>query len=122
MKLIDPLGLGKLSGGAASVDGVADGYESFVLAQIAAEVGQGRPVIFVARDGQRLPQRAEAIRFADPGLPVLELPAWDCLPYDRVSRAAGVGATPGTHFSNSVACSARIASNSSNSACESVSM
>ena len=43
------------------------------------------PLLFIARDGQRLPAIAEGLAFAAPDLPVLELPAWDCLPYDRVS-------------------------------------
>src|SRR5690606_10966840 len=50
-----------------------------------SEIASNEPLIFVVRDGQRLPAIAEALRFAAPGLPVMELPAWDCLPYDRVS-------------------------------------
>jgi transcription-repair coupling factor (superfamily II helicase) len=73
------------------VDGVADGYEAFALAALAAEIGD-QPLIFVARDGQRLPALAEILAFVSPGLPVLELPAWDCLPYDRVSPGADAAA------------------------------
>ncbi|MGB3537203.1 MAG: transcription-repair coupling factor, partial [Mesorhizobium sp.] len=51
-----------------------------------------RPVLFVARDGQRLPAIVEALAFVAPGLPVLELPAWDCLPYDRVSPGSDAAA------------------------------
>ncbi|WP_292322975.1 hypothetical protein, partial [Mesorhizobium sp.] len=51
-----------------------------------------KPVLFVARDGQRLPAIIDALAFAAPGLPVLELPAWDCLPYDRVSPGADAAA------------------------------
>ena len=46
----------------------------------------------MARDGQRLPAIIEALSFAAPGLPVLELPAWDCLPYDRVSPGSDAAA------------------------------
>ena len=88
MKLIDTFGLDKLKTGQAAIDGVAEGFEAFALARIATEVGRDGPVIFVARDGQRLPALSDALAFADPGLPVLELPAWDCLPYDRVSPGA----------------------------------
>jgi transcription-repair coupling factor (superfamily II helicase) len=84
MTLIDSIRLPKTSSAATVVDGVADGYEAFALATIAAEAGE-RPVLFVARDGQRLPAIAEILAFVAPSLPVLELPAWDCLPYDRVS-------------------------------------
>ena len=89
MSLIDPIRLP--ASGTVTVDGVADGYEAFALAALAAGQGE-RPVIFVARDGQRLPAIAETLAFAAPGLPVLELPAWDCLPYDRVSPGADAAA------------------------------
>ncbi len=88
MSLISSLGLRSQSTGAVIVDGVAEGFEAFVLTTISAEAAPHGPVIFVARDGQRLPAIAEALAFAAPGLPVLEFPAWDCLPYDRVSPAA----------------------------------
>jgi transcription-repair coupling factor (superfamily II helicase) len=85
MALIDKIGLRRDRKGLAIIDGVADGYEAFALASIAEEVAPDGPLVFVARDGQRLPQIAEALAFVAPKLPVLELPAWDCLPYDRVS-------------------------------------
>lgn len=74
------------------VDRVADGYEAFVVAGIAAQSSANSPIIYVARDGQRLPGLIEALGFAAPDLPVLELPAWDCLPYDRVSPGADAAA------------------------------
>ena len=88
-KLIPPLGLAKRGQQRVSIAHVADGYEPIILSRIVAECAGEGPVLFVVRDGQRLAALAEAIGFADPDLPVLELPAWDCLPYDRVS--------PGSH-------------------------
>ncbi|KQZ13064.1 transcription-repair coupling factor [Mesorhizobium sp. Root554] len=85
MSLIPDIGLPKGGTGSFIVDGVADGYEAFALARAAAEMAPDAPLIFIARDGQRLPAIVEALAFAAPDLPVLELPAWDCLPYDRVS-------------------------------------
>ncbi len=41
--------------------------------------------MFVARDGRRLQRMAEILEQLMPGHPILTLPAWDCLPYDRVS-------------------------------------
>lgn len=43
------------------------------------------PVIHVARDDKRLEAMRRALAFFAPALPVLTFPAWDCLPYDRVS-------------------------------------
>src|SRR5262245_11801779 len=92
MPLIDRIGLPKNLSGLALVDGVPDGYEAFALATAAAELNPEGPVVFVARDGQRLPAIEEALAFAAPELPVVELPAWDCLPYDRVSPGADAAA------------------------------
>ncbi|MEI5679581.1 MULTISPECIES: transcription-repair coupling factor [unclassified Mesorhizobium] len=92
MSLIKKIGLPKGGIGQFIVDGVADGYEAFALAQAVAETAPDAPVIFVARDGQRLPAIVEALAFATPELPVLEFPAWDCLPYDRVSPGADAAA------------------------------
>ena len=69
---------------------VVDGYEAFVLADIAS--ARRTPLVFIARDGQRLANLAEALSFVAPGLPLVELPAWDCLPYDRVGPSAMVAA------------------------------
>ena len=92
MALIDRIGFPKGLKGLAVVDGVPDGYEAFALATAAAELAPDGPIVFVARDGQRLPAIADALAFAAPELPVLELPAWDCLPYDRVSPGADTAA------------------------------
>jgi transcription-repair coupling factor (superfamily II helicase) len=89
MKLLSPIRLP--AEGMAVVDSVADGYEAFAIAAIAENLGD-KPIVFVARDGQRLPAIAETLAFAAPGLAVLELPAWDCLPYDRVSPGSDAAA------------------------------
>src|SRR5207248_10360639 len=39
----------------------------------------------VCRDGARMQQLARALEFFAPDLPVMQFPAWDCQPYDRVS-------------------------------------
>ncbi|GHC61819.1 transcription-repair coupling factor [Limoniibacter endophyticus] len=92
MTLLDRIGVAADKPVHTMVDGVADGYEGFALAQLVSEIAPRRPLIFVARDGQRLGPIAETLRFAYPQLPVLELPAWDCLPYDRVSPSADAAA------------------------------
>lgn len=92
MTLLHPIGLPEGRSGQFLVDGVADGYEAFALAVAASETAPGGPIVFVARDGQRLPAIAEALAFVAPDLPVLELPAWDCLPYDRVSPGSDAAA------------------------------
>src|SRR6188768_1618179 len=45
----------------------------------------GCPEGFDARYHARLANLRAALRFFAPELPVLAFPAWDCLPYDRIS-------------------------------------
>ena len=91
MPALSDLGLRNKQSASVLIDGVADGYEAFVLTEIARQVAPG-PVLYVARDGQRLSALADGLSFAEPALPVMELPAWDCLPYDRVSPGADAAA------------------------------
>jgi transcription-repair coupling factor (superfamily II helicase) len=73
--------------------GVPDGAESYALARLLAESGsQGLALVFVARDATRMAMVSEALQFFDPTVEILQLPAWDCLPYDRVSPNAAISA------------------------------
>ncbi len=69
------------------VAGVPPGYDAVLLAQLASD---GRDVLFVARDDVRLAQTIDALAFFAPTVRRLALPAWDCLPYDRVSPNASL--------------------------------
>ena len=74
--------------------GVADGAEGLVVADLARAVAAraGAPatsLVVVCRDGPRMAALARALDFFAPDLAVQEFPAWDCLPYDRVSPHAG---------------------------------
>jgi transcription-repair coupling factor (superfamily II helicase) len=74
---------------------VADGAEGLVVADLSRAVA-ARPkapatsLLVVCRDGPRMAQLARALAFFAPDIAVLEVPAWDCQPYDRVSPHAGV--------------------------------
>jgi transcription-repair coupling factor (superfamily II helicase) len=67
----------------ATVYGAPDGWDAVLLGRRAAE--QPAPVLHVARNDARVARLAEALAFFAPGVEVLRFPAWDCLPYDRVS-------------------------------------
>jgi transcription-repair coupling factor (superfamily II helicase) len=74
---------------------VADGAEGLVIADLARAVAarEKAPAISLAvvcRDGARMAALARALGFFAPELDVLQFPAWDCLPYDRVSPHAGI--------------------------------
>jgi transcription-repair coupling factor (superfamily II helicase) len=73
---------------------VADGAEGLVLSDLARAVAAkpdapATSLTVICRDGQRLAQLARALAFFAPDIAVLEFPAWDCQPYDRVSPHAG---------------------------------
>jgi len=69
--------------GRLTVSGAPAGYDAYVAAEAARR--RGGPVLFVAQDDAAMENVARAIRFFAPGTTVLPFPAWDCLPYDRVS-------------------------------------
>lgn len=72
---------------------VPDGAESYALARILSESSQkGLVLMFVARDATRMQMITEALGYFYPGIDVLQLPSWDCLPYDRVSPNPGISA------------------------------
>jgi transcription-repair coupling factor (superfamily II helicase) len=75
--------------------GVTDGAEGLVIADLARAVAARAkaPAVSAAvicRDGARMATLARALTFFAPDIEVLEFPAWDCLPYDRVSPHAAV--------------------------------
>jgi transcription-repair coupling factor (superfamily II helicase) len=77
------------------LSGIADGAEGLVLADLARSIaaGSAAPAISLAvicRDGPRMAMLARSLSFFAPDIEVLEFPAWDCLPYDRVSPHGGV--------------------------------
>ncbi len=74
--------------------GVADGAEALIVADLARAVagrgdGSATSLAVVCRDGPGMAALARALHFFAPDLTVQEFPAWDCLPYDRVSPHAG---------------------------------
>ena len=69
--------------------GVPDGYDAIVTAEVAAR-GKGRDVLFIVRDDKRLAEAERALNFFAPDVHVLPFPAWDCLPYDRVSPRSDI--------------------------------
>jgi transcription-repair coupling factor (superfamily II helicase) len=67
-----------------TVAGLPEGADALALAELARTTG-GQDILHVARDGQRLERLQDGLRFFAPEREVLVFPAWDCLPYDRMS-------------------------------------
>ncbi|MFT6076042.1 MAG: transcription-repair coupling factor (superfamily II helicase) [Yoonia sp.] len=72
-----------------TVSGAPEGYDAQL---ILAELSKGVPVVHVARDDKRLAATQSALAFFAPDVPVFVFPAWDCLPYDRVSPNTDISA------------------------------
>jgi len=67
----------------ATVYGAPEGWDAMLLARRARE--HAYPLLHVARDDARMATLAEHVAFFLPDAEILRFPAWDCLPYDRVS-------------------------------------
>ncbi len=67
----------------ATIYGAPEGFDALLLIRRASE-HQGT-LLHVARDDARMARMADMLAFFLPSLEVLRFPAWDCLPYDRVS-------------------------------------
>jgi transcription-repair coupling factor (superfamily II helicase) len=70
------------------MSGAPEGFDATIVNKEAQQGG----VIHVARDAHRLQAMRAALEFFAPELPVFHFPAWDCLPFDRVSPNADISA------------------------------
>ncbi|MDG2473864.1 MAG: transcription-repair coupling factor [Paracoccaceae bacterium] len=65
------------------LSGVPEGLDaSFLVEKIRTD---SVSIIHIARDDTRASALKAAVNFFDPTVRILDFPAWDCLPYDRVS-------------------------------------
>ncbi|HVH81092.1 MAG TPA: CarD family transcriptional regulator, partial [Stellaceae bacterium] len=68
----------------ATLFGAPEGHDAATLGALLRD-GKAGTWLHVCRDDARMGRFAGALQFFHPSLPVLTFPAWDCLPYDRVS-------------------------------------
>ena len=69
------------------VGGAPEGFDAWLLARATVS---GDDVLFVASDDVSMANKIAALNFFAPDVAKLEFPAWDCLPYDRVSPQAEI--------------------------------
>ena len=77
-----------LAGGPVIASGVPEGLDAAVLGTLARLVPSskpGKPILHIARDGQRIATLEDALPFFAPEVKRLSFPAWDGVPYDRVA-------------------------------------
>ena len=68
--------------------GVPEGYDALWLSDQART--RDAPLLHIATDDIRLSRMAGLIRFFAPEIEIIVFPAWDCLPYDRISPTGEV--------------------------------
>ncbi|MDB5477514.1 MAG: mfd, partial [Alphaproteobacteria bacterium] len=76
-----------LQHGMLRFDGAPEGQDARILADLAQTAfdASRAPVLHIVLDDRRLYNLKELWAFFAPDLRVISIPAWDCLPYDRVS-------------------------------------
>ena len=74
--------------GRLEIYGAPEGADALAVADAARATNN--LVLHIARDGTRAAAMAQSLKFFAPDIPVIEYPAWDCLPYDRVSPSPAV--------------------------------
>src|SRR6476661_815822 len=82
-----------LAGSSVIASGVPQGLDAAVLVALARLIAGGkehRPILHIARDGQRLAILEDALQFFAPDVERLRFPAWDGVPYDRVAPNAEI--------------------------------
>jgi transcription-repair coupling factor (superfamily II helicase) len=82
-----------LDRGTAIASGVPEGLDAAVLGALARHLAggkAGKPILHIARDGQRLATLEDALQFFAPDVKRLSFPAWDGVPYDRVAPNAEI--------------------------------
>ena len=71
------------------VSGLLEGQDALLLPQIAGQLGT-RGLVVVCRDDSHLATLHDQLGYFAPSLDTIRFPAWDCLPYDRVSPSADI--------------------------------
>lgn len=69
-----------------TIFGVPEGQDARILAERARELSKSQTILtHVAIDDSRAESLKDLLAFFAPDVQVIDFPAWDCLPYDRVS-------------------------------------
>ncbi|MFV0256456.1 transcription-repair coupling factor [Candidatus Liberibacter solanacearum] len=80
---------------------VFPGTEPFVLAEIARS---GLSLVYIGSDERALVNIKKTLAFIVPDIDVIIFPAWDCLPYDRISASPRVVTDRLACFSHLISC------------------
>ena len=74
-----------------TISGMVNGYAPFWLSRFVEMLPCD--LLYIVSDGLNLEQTAETLKYFCPNTEILKFPAWDTVPYDRVSPNADIVAT-----------------------------
>jgi len=73
------------------LSGVPAGHDARVVSEIAKRAAlSSQPALVIVQDDIKASVFSDALSFFNPDLEIIVFPAWDCLPYDRVSPHSDV--------------------------------
>lgn len=68
--------------GSYTISSVAEGFDTFLINDFCT---QSNNILYIVSDGVELVRTADLLHYLNPNLQILKFPAWDTVPYDRVS-------------------------------------
>ncbi len=74
---------------AETLHGVPHGYDALYVSNL-VQKAPSKTVLHIATDDLAAARLEEGISFFAPDVEILKFPAWDCLPYDRVSPSSDI--------------------------------
>ncbi len=74
-----------------TIYGAPEGQDARILADKARELmREDKILLHICLDDNRIATLKELLKFFAPEISIIEFPAWDCLPYDRVSPSSDI--------------------------------
>ncbi|MFV0626632.1 MAG: transcription-repair coupling factor [Alphaproteobacteria bacterium] len=70
------------------VSSVVDGYDAILLSELYKK--SDKDFLYIVSDGFRMNKTVDLLQYINPDVTVLPFPAWDTVPYDRVSPNADI--------------------------------
>ena len=86
-------------GGTNLLGGAVEGFDALFFSEALAR-GALENVLWIVRSNLRRDFLMRAVKFFSPSLNVVEIPAWDCLPYDRLSPDSQTAASTASALAN----------------------
>lgn len=74
-----------------TLSSVSAGYDAFVLAKLSESAD--KDILYIVSNGIEIEQTAEILSFIKPDAEILTFPAWDTVPFDRVSPNVNIIST-----------------------------